>query len=158
MSMIVILNHWRTEMRLMRLILILLGLAGLAPAQQTFLYSAGSGDTTCKFHTNAPTPTTVDFTCTNPRGSFGGYYAPAAANTATDVITIGMAAGVGNTGNEVCMMAVNMTGAAVTIGSFNSVPAGSVVFQCAGGAASAVIPLVAPASTPLQTKKGAAKK
>jgi hypothetical protein len=144
----------------MRLILILLGLVGLAPAQQTFLYSAGSGDTTCKFHTNTPTPTTVDFTCTNPRGTFGGYYTPTTTNTATDVMTIGMAGGVGNTGNEVCMMAVNMTGAAVTIGSFNSVPAGSVVFQCAGGAASAAIPLVVPpTSTPLpQTKKGAVKK
>ena len=93
----------------MRLILILLGLAGLAPAQQTFLYSAGSGDTTCKFHTNTPTPTTVDFTCTNPRGTFGGYYTPTTTNTATDVMTIGMAGGVGNTGNEVCMMAVNMS-------------------------------------------------
>lgn len=112
---------------------------------QTQLYSAGSGDTTCKFHTNVATPTIIDFTCTNPRGAFGGYYAPVAANTATDVITIGLAAGVGNTGNEVCMLAVNMTANATAMGSFGSVPPGSVVFQCAGGAASPPIAILPPA-------------
>jgi hypothetical protein len=124
----------------MRLTLLTL-LSITAFAQQTFLFSAGSGDTTCKFHTNAPTPTTIDFTCTNPRGTFGGYYAPATPSTATDVITMGLSAGVGNTGNEVCMMAVNMTTAPVTIGSFGSIPGASVVFQCAGGAASVPLSL-----------------
>ena len=120
-------------------------------AQQTQLFSATSGDTSCKFHTNAPTPTTIDFVCSNPRGSFGGYYAP--ANTATDVITTGLAAGVGNTGNEVCMFAVNLTASAVTIGSFGSVPAGAVVFQCAGGSASPAISLSPTVGLKKDTKK-----
>jgi hypothetical protein len=131
--------------------LALLTLAALSlHAQQTQLFSASSGDTTCKFHTNAATPTTIDFTCTNPRGTFGGYYAPAASNTATDGITIGLA-GVGNTGNEVCMLGVNMTANPVTIGSFGTIPPTSVVFQCAGGSASTPILLTPPAAS---LKKG----
>ena len=127
----------------MKLILLSLFL-GTAFAQQTQLFSANSGDTTCKFHTNAPTPTTIDFTCSNARGSFGGYYAPAAANTATDVITAGLAAGVGNTGSVVCMLALNLTANPVTIGSFGVVPSTSVIFQCAGSSASLPVSLSPP--------------
>ena len=129
-----------------------------AHAQQTFLYSAGSGDTTCKFHTNAPTPTTVDFTCTNPRGTFGGYYTPLPANTATDVIITGLEGPINNTGSLTCMMAINMTATPVAIGSFGSVPPASVIFQCAGNAASPVISLTPPAPPPASLKKEEDKK
>jgi hypothetical protein len=129
------------KMKLLFALALLICICLFAQPTQTFLYSAASGDTTCKFHTNSPTPTTVDFTCSNARGTFGGYYAPLPSNTATDVIVTGLEGPVGNTGSVTCMMAINMTAGAVVIGAFGPVPSSSVVFQCAGGAQSPVIPL-----------------
>jgi hypothetical protein len=98
-------------------------------------FSITNGDTTCHAHLVSTTGYPFYFVCSNPRGAFEGTYTPVSANTATDVITFGLSAGVGDTGNNICMVAINVTTNPVTIGSFGSIPAQSVGFQCAGSAA-----------------------
>ena len=97
-------------------------------------FNATNGDVNChaRLLTTAGS-TSIFYSCSNLRGTVSGTYVPAATNTATDVITVGLSAGVGNTGNGLVMIAVNATAAPVSIGSFGSVSAQGVVFQFAGG-------------------------
>lgn len=121
-------------------------------------FNITNGDTNCHAHLLSPTGYAFYFVCSNPRGGFEGTYTPATANTATDVITFGISAGAGNTGNNVCLLAINVTANPVTIGSFGTLPAQFVAFQCDGSAGGiGTAPLTPPPPSP-QTKKKVSKK
>jgi hypothetical protein len=137
-------------MTLALLILAAVSAFGQAPANW---FNVTNGDTNCHARLLTTGSTSIFFSCSNPRGSLSGTYVPAAAMTATDVITVGLSAGLGNTGNNICMIAINVTANPVTIGSFGSIPAQSVGFQCAGSAGETGTVSIAPL-TPSARKKG----
>jgi hypothetical protein len=116
-------------------------------------FNITNGDTICHAHLVNTTGYAFYFVCSNPRGGFEGTYTPASANTATDVITFGISAGQGDTGNNVCMIAINVTANPVTIGSFGTIPGQSVGFQCAGSAGGSGQASIAPIASLKGVKK-----
>ena len=107
-------------------------------------FTVADGDTNCHAHLVTTASNAIYVVCYNPRGGFTGTFTPNTANITTDVLTFGLSAGVNNTGGDLCMIAINTTAAAVTIGSFGSVPPQSVGFQCAGSSGTSGQAAIAP--------------
>lgn len=137
-------------MKLAFLILAALPAFGQAPANW---FNVTNGDTNCHARLLTAGSESVFYSCSNPRGTLSGTYVPAGSLTATDVITVGLSAGQGNTGNNVCMIAINVTANPITIGSFGSIPASSVGFQCAGSAGETGTVSIAPLASLKKGKK-----
>jgi hypothetical protein len=98
-------------------------------AQNWFQFN--NGDTTCRASTVQSSPFRFTFLCENARGATGGSYT-AVGSTTADVIQFGLS-GTTPENTASCLIAVNTTAVAVVIGSFGSVAANSVAWQCAQG-------------------------
>lgn len=101
-----------------------------------YWFQVSNGDTTCQAQTASTSPFRFDWLCKNSRGVLAGAYTPNAANTASDVMTFGLQGPGAQQGPEgvgvLCMIAVNMTDTPILVGSFGSVGASSVAWQCNG--------------------------
>jgi hypothetical protein len=121
-----------------------------------YWFQVSNGDTTCQAQTAATSPFRFDWLCKNGRGTLAGAYTANATTSPSDVIIIGLngpenAAGTAGGAGVSCMIAVNMTANAYTVGSFGSLAAGSVAWQCNGQAVGS-LSITPPAS--LIIKKG----
>jgi hypothetical protein len=120
-------------------------------AQATpYWFQVGNGDTTCQAQTASTSPFRFDWLCKNSRGQLAGAYTPNPANTASDVMTFGLQGPGAQQGPEgvgvLCLIAVNMTGTPILVGSFGSVGASSVAWQCNGQSVGSLpVPTAAPA-------------
>lgn len=112
-------------MRLLALVLLCLVLGG-----QTQWVVSTVGDTHCSATPISSSPLKFNFYCSNPRGVASGSYTASLNNLTTDTLTVGLSSQTG-LGGVSCMFAVNATANPVTMGSFGSVGAGSVSWQCA---------------------------
>jgi hypothetical protein len=132
-------------------------IATLLKAQTVpYWFQVSNGDTTCQAQTAATSPFRFDWLCKNSRGTLAGAYTANATTAPSDVIIIGLngpenAAGTAGGAGVSCMIAVNMTANAYTVGSFGSLAAGSVAWQCNGQAVGS-LSITPPAS--LIIKKG----
>lgn len=100
-----------------------------AQSPPAYWFSLTNGDTVCRAYNVSTSPLKFSYYCGNPRGATAGSYTAATANTALDVVEIGLA---GPPGGNTCLFAVNATATAATLGSFgpNPVPSGTISWQC----------------------------
>jgi hypothetical protein len=121
-----------------------------------YWFQVSNGDTTCQAQTAATSPFRFDWLCKNGGGTLAGAYTANATTPPSDVLTIGLngpenAAGTAGGAGVLCLIAVNMTANAYTVGSFGSLAAGSVAWQCNGQAVGSLS--ITPAASLIIKKK-----
>lgn len=115
-----------------------------------YWFSVTNGDTTCRAFTVQPSPFRFSYLCENPRGAVGGSYT-AVGNTTMDSITVGLSPT--SSGGGLCQFVVNTTAVNASIGSFGTVLANSVAWQCNTQAVGST-PIGSPAVPPSAAIKG----